>query len=393
MPNTTQRRETPHVFVDARFAAAPRGGDRCRFELAAHLIRQASARYTFLAYAHAAALLAPSPFPMIVTPWHPAQHPGADWYEHITLPLQSRRLNADIYHGTFQVLPLLRPARRTVLTVHDMAVFAYPQGYGTRFAAYMRRLLGAGIRRADRIITVSEATRQEMVKYFPDAEEKTVTILNGVGEEFSSAASLPPAAVAETRRRFNLDVPYILFVGNLEPKKNLPRLVDAFKRLRAASKISHRLVIVGKPLAEGPGSGIHAEDLRRGDIQFTGYVEDNDLPRLYRGADLVAYPSLYEGFGMPVLEGMAAGTPVLTSSVSSLPEVAGGAALLVDPLDPDDIAAGLFTALTDTAWREQAARAGLQRAASLTWAENARLTAALYTQLHAAAGRMKVRSV
>jgi len=376
------REETPRVLVDARFSAAPRGGDRCRFELAVHLSRQASARYAFLGYAHAASALAPSPFPIAVTPWHPSQHPGADWYEHVTLPLLSRRLNTDIYHGTFQVLPLIRPAPRTVLTVHDMAVFAYPQGYGTRFAAYMRRLLAASVKNADKIITVSEATRQELIKYIPASEEKTVSILNGVGEEFSTAASLPDAAVAETRRRFDLADPYILFVGNLEPKKNLPRLIDAFKRLRAASKITHNLVIVGKPLAEGPGSGIDAEDLRRGDIRFTGYVEDKDLPTLYRGADLVAYPSLYEGFGMPVLEGMAAGVPVLTSSVSSLPEVAGGAALLVDPLDTEAIASGLFVALTDDHWRLAATREGLLRASSLTWAENARQTAAIYSRLY-----------
>jgi glycosyltransferase involved in cell wall biosynthesis len=378
----SSHRGTPRILVDARFAAAPRGGDRCRYELALNLIRQGSAQYTFLAYAHAAALLAPSPFPFVTTPWHPSQHPGADCYEHVLLPLIGRRLKTDIYHGTFQVLPLLRPARATVLTVHDMAVFAHPQAYGTRFAVYMRRLLGAGIKSADRIITVSEATKQELVRYFPDAEAKTVSILNGVGKAFQDAVTLPTDLIMEARARFSLTEPYILFVGNLEPKKNLPRLIEAFKRLRAATRITQNLVIVGKPLAEGPGSGIAAEDLQHGSIRFTGYVEDKDLPLLYRGADLVAYPSLYEGFGMPVLEGMAAGVPVLTSSISSLPEVAGGAALLIDPFDCEAIAAGLHRALTDKAWRLYAADAGMRRASSLTWAENARQTAALYSHLH-----------
>lgn len=375
--------EHPHVLVDARFAADQRGGDRCRYELAANLIRQGLARYTLLAYPHAASMLSVAS-PIVTTSWHPASHPGADIYEHLTLPLTARRLKADIYHGTFQVLPLLRPAPATVLTVHDMAVFAHPQGYGRRFAAFMRRLLRMGILSADRIITVSEATKQEMIRYFPNVEAKTVPILNGVGQEFLDAATLPAGPVMDVRQRYGLAHPYILFVGNLEPKKNLPRLIEAFKRLRASSQIVHELVIVGKPLAEGPVSGIAAEDVRRGDIRFTGYVEDRDLPLLYRGADLVAYPSLYEGFGMPVLEGMAAGVPVLTSSVSSLPEVAGGAAMLVDPFDTEAVAEGLHTALTDTRWRSQAVEAGSRRASQLLWTENAGKTASVYHELYEA---------
>ena len=156
--------------------------------------------------------------------------------------------------------------------------------------------------------------------------------------------------------------------------------MEAFQRLRASASLSHTLVIAGARLPSGP-VGIPALKEQSSAVHFAGYVADADLPLLYRGADLVAYPSTYEGFGMPVLEGMAAGVPVLTSSVSSLPEVAGGAAALVDPYDIEAIAAGLRRALTDQAWRAEASVAGPARATALSWADNARQTAEVYYRL------------
>jgi len=191
---------------------------------------------------------------------------------------------------------------------------------------------------------------------------------------------LGEAEVGPACSRLGIPRPYVLFVGNLEPKKNLPRLIQAFQRLKASSGLPHTLVIVGERPPEGP-DGVPGGGEQSRAIHFAGYVEDADLPVLYRGADLVAYPSTYEGFGMPVLEGMAAGAPVLTSSVSSLPEVAGGAAMLVDPYDVEEIAAGLHRALTDRAWRAGAAVAGPARAAVLSWAENARQTSEVYHRL------------
>lgn len=373
----------PHVLVDARYASHQKGGDRCRYELASNLIRQKTVNYTFLAYPHAHATLPASDFPIIETTCKPSAHPQADVFEHITIPRIAKRIKADIYHGTFQTLPLFRPANVTILTVHDLAVFAFPGGYGRRFVQYMRKLLSASIKNADKIITVSEATRSELIRLFPYAEPKSLTILNGVGAEFGAARHVPEATIQAMRNRLGLSAPYILFVGNLEPKKNLPRLIQAYKRLRASSAITHELVIVGKPLAEGPESGITRDDLAGGHIKFTGYLDDQDLPMVYRAADLVAYPSLYEGFGMPVLEGMAAGAPVLTSSVSSLPEVAGGAAMLVDPYNVDSIAMGLSRALSDIHWRNEAIQRGLVRATEMTWSENARRTGILYQNIHA----------
>ena len=165
---------------------------------------------------------------------------------------------------------------------------------------------------------MTDATRRELLHYLPDVKAPISVIWNGVGAEFLRAARLSEEVTQETCRRLNIPMPYILFVGNLEPKKNLVRLVEAFRRMHAASNLPHTLVIVGKKLEEGPESGLTDADIR-GPIHFTGYVEDADLPNLYRGAELVAVPSLYEGFGMKMRKGMAAGVPVLTSSVSCLP--------------------------------------------------------------------------
>ena len=378
---------SPHVLVDARFSARRRGGDRCRYELAAYLSDQAAARYTFLTYADTRTMLSErcGDVETITTDSRPNRHPQGDIFEHVSLPLIGRRLCADIYHGTFNVLPLMDPAPITVLTIHDMAVFAHPEAYGRRFATYGRALIRAGVRRATQILSVSDATAQEITRYIPDAADKIVTIRNGVGEEFLRAASLGEREVGTVCARLNIPRPYVLFVGNLEPKKNLPRLIESFQRLQASAHLPHTLVIVGERLSSGP-DGVPGGEERPGAIHFAGYVEDADLPVLYRGADLVAYPSTYEGFGMPVLEGMAAGVPVLTSSISSLPEVAGGAAMLVDPYDIEEMATGLHRALTDHQWRATASVAGLARAKALSWAENARQTSDVYHRLWAAAG-------
>ena len=380
-PKTASPPNKRRILVDARFRVQMRGGDRCRYELARNLLRRADADYTFVTYPHAAALLASGAHRPIVTPWTPERHPMSDFFEQVRLPLLGRAMGADIYHGTFNVVPFLRAARATVLTVPDMAVFAYPHAYGKRFAAYMRLLLNVSISRADRIIAISDATKQEIIRLRPDAAGKIVTVLLGVGQEFVDAAGLSQGHVDAALTRLGVPRPYVLFVGNLEPKKNLPRLIQAHARMRHASHLPHTLVIVGKKLTEGPDSGIDSVDRESGALHFTGFLEEADLPTLYRGADLVAYPSLYEGFGMPVLEAMAAGVPVLTSTVSSLPEVAGGAALLVDPEDVDAMAAGLRRALTDQAWREEAVHAGRARAAALTWDANARQTSAVYDAL------------
>jgi len=371
---------TPHVLLDARFAARMRGGDRCCFELARQVLVQSPAKVSILGYAHApVALNLGTETAFVLAPFIPSQHPQADIFEHFTLARRADRLGIDVYHATFNVLPL-RPMRQiTVLTVHDMAVFDFPDGYGRKFAAMMRFLIKSGIRRANKVIAVSEATKRAILHHCPEAKTKITVILNGVDERFLRIGQEPQAAVRGQFEHLSLPTPYVLFVGNLEPKKNLPRLIQAFMKARREHGLPHKLVIVGEKMSNGPDARLPTLSREETDVvQFLGFVDDADLPALYRLADLVAYPSLYEGFGMPVLEGMAAGVPVLTSSVSSLPEVGGPSAMQVDPLDAEAMAAGIVRALTDDTWRRYAGPAGHARAAQMTWSRNARATIDLY---------------
>ncbi|PQV63704.1 Glycosyltransferase involved in cell wall bisynthesis [Abditibacterium utsteinense] len=370
-------KKMPTILVDARYKTNPRGGDRCRFELATHLQSRKNQDFTFLAYAHARSDLQRCQ----IAPFLPEQHPQADWFEHVVIPRLSKQIGAAIYHGTFNVLPLRRAAPINIVTVHDMALFAMPEAYSARFGPFMRFLLRQSIRQADAIITVSSATKDEITRVFPWAKRKLIVpILNGVGKEFLDAAHLEKAAVTTRLSSLGLPDPYILFVGNLERKKNLGRLIEAFLDGKSRFNWPHSLVIVGEKPPKLPPEIAQTGDLPPS-VHFTGYLPDADLPLVYRGADLVAYPSLYEGFGLPVLEGMAAGTPVLTSTVSSLPEIAGGAALLVDPFDVTAIAEALNRALSDIQWRRDAIEAGRERAHELSWAKNADETAKLYVQL------------
>jgi glycosyltransferase involved in cell wall biosynthesis len=385
----------PHVIVDARFTDHRRGGDRCRLELAKGLIRRGGCRYTLLVYRGGADVLRSMDRSVrtVVAPHPPGRHPHADVFEHVTLPRICRRLKADLYHGTFQVMPWRRAAPVTVVTIHDLALFSFPQAYGRKFGPYMRTLLRRAIRKSDHLVTVSDATRAEVERRFPKSAGKITTIHNGVGTEFSPDGS-PGSSAADTevRRRLGLPAEYVLFVGNLERKKNLPRLIRAFLSLRAAGAISESLVVAGSrpdklpadesaELFGGPSTQDWTARAAGLGVHFTGYVSDDDLPAVYRGARAVAYPSLYEGFGMPVLEGMAAGVPVLTSDVSSLPEVAGGAARLVSPTDVGSIAAGLRDVLQDQTWRRTAIAAGLRRARELSWDRHVERVERLYLSL------------
>ena len=374
----------PEVLVDARFRERKRGGDRCRYELASMLARQKRVRCAFLTYPGGAEELGPfrRGHGDVLCPYYPEEHPRADVFEHLMIPRIARSLGVSIYHGTFNVLPCFRAASVNVVTIHDMAVFAMPEAYSRKFGALMRLVIRLGIRHADRLIAVSNATRDEIERLFPGSAGKTVGIHNGVGEEFIRAYDLAERSVDDALAMIGVCRPYVLFVGNIERKKNLSRLAEAFLRLKRNTTVSHSLVVCGEKPTSLPGCSFPREALAEGSpVTFTGYVPDNLLPALYRGADLLAYPSLYEGFGMPVLEAMAAGVPVLTSSVSSLPEVAGGAAWLVNPYEVEDIERGLEESLSNEAWRIRAVQRGRMWALQMTWDANGRNTLALYQTL------------
>jgi glycosyltransferase involved in cell wall biosynthesis len=305
------------------------------------------------------------------------------------LPFRLARLAADVYHGPAVFLPLMKLGYRTVVTIHDLVSFLFPETVPRKYAVYMRLMTRLAVRSADRIIAVSNSTRDDLRRVLRVPDEKVVVIHEAVAPEFAS----PPGAdgIDAVAHRYGLRRPYCLFVGNVEPRKNLARLISAFGLLRARAERpgatrAPQLVLVGTRgwLYNGI---LAAVDVQGGapDIVFTGYVPPTDLPALYAGAACFVFPSLYEGFGLPVLEAMAAGAPVVASRVGAIPEVAGDAALLVDPRRPAELAEAIQTVLTDGALRARLVERGRGRARLFTWETVARQTLDVYESVRAAA--------
>ena len=300
----------------------------------------------------------------------------------VTLPLEVGRRPVDVLHLQYNLPPFL-PRCARVLTVHDISYEHFPECFRLRERLRNKIWVRASARRAEVVIAVSEYTKQDLVKTYGISPERVVVTL-----EAADPAFCPPRSRAQTDevcRRYEIDGPYVLYVGNIQPRKNLQRLIQAYGQLIAAGEITHRLVIVGQKawlysdvFEEARRSGLSQQ------IIFTGYVPQEDLRHLYAGTDAFVFPSLFEGFGLPVLEAMACGAPVITSRTSSLPEVAGDAALYVDPYRVDDIARALQRLAHDEELRAQLSASGLKQAARFSWEETARRTLQAYEQAYTA---------
>jgi len=275
-----------------------------------------------------------------------------------------RRLHPDWYLSTFFLPPII-PCRAAVL-VHDLSFRAHPEYYPSLIAFYMRFLTGLAIRRAERVIVLSEFTRQELMRFHPTVVGKTVVVYPGVEQSFRFDEEPDDESVLKT---YGSSPGYILATGNIHPRKNLARLLDAYLRLRQRRGAMPAMVWVG---LQRWGSGELLERARSAGVILTGFVAQEDLPAFYRQAVMLAYPSLYEGFGLPLLEAMACGTPVIASNTTSLPEVVGEAALSVDPTDVEAIAAAMARLLDDTPLWERLRQTGIERARQFTWKQTAR---------------------
>jgi glycosyltransferase involved in cell wall biosynthesis len=302
--------------------------------------------------------------------------------EQFQVPRDLRREKADLFHSPHYVFSPLTPCK-SVVTIHDCIHLRFPQYLPNRLGyAYARSFLWVATHRSDRIMTVSEASKRDILEYFNVPPQKIDVIYNGIDERFATPP--PEEDLVRVRERYQLDGPFILYAGNIKPHKNLGRLIEAFHILRSTGPEFEpvKLVIIGDEIAKYAAlrHAVHRHKLHK-HVRFFGFVPARTLVSLYRLASVFVFPSLYEGFGLPPLEAMASGTPVITSNVSSLPEVVGDAAVLIDPLRPDDIADALRRVLSDSDLRADMRRRGLERAKQFSWEQSVRRVREIYTEV------------
>jgi glycosyltransferase involved in cell wall biosynthesis len=291
-----------------------------------------------------------------------------------------RREGADLFHAPHYVLPPLVPCR-SVVTIHDCIHLRFPQYLSSRLAyAYALSSLWVATHRSSRVLTVSEASKRDILRYFRVPEGKIDVIYNAIDERFGEAPD--EEEVARVRERYQLNDPFILYAGNIKPHKNLERLIEAFHMLRRGNLEHVKLLIIGDEISKYATlrRAVHKYKLHK-HVRFFGFVPDRMLAVLYRLARVFVFPSLYEGFGLPPLEAMASGTPVVTSNVSSLPEVVGDAAVLIDPYRPDAIADAVTRVLTDPALHEELRQRGLQRVRDFSWERSVRRVRQIYEEV------------
>jgi glycosyltransferase involved in cell wall biosynthesis len=271
-----------------------------------------------------------------------------------------------------------------VVTIHDCIHLRFPQYLPKRGAhLYARTMMNMAAKRACKVLTVSEASKQDILHYLGVPAAKVEVIYNALDERLAT----PPTAeeITRVRERFLLNAPFILYTGNIKPHKNIDRLIEAFSLLRQRGFEHVKLIIIGDEISKYPNLRrlVHRFQLHQ-HVRFLGFVSDATLSVLYRLAAVFVFPSLYEGFGLPPLEAMALGTPVITSNVSSLPEVVGDAAVLIDPTDATAIAGAMARVLGDEALRTELTRRGLERVAAFSWTRSVARVREVYHEMAAA---------
>ncbi len=308
--------------------------------------------------------------------------------ELVTVAWRLMRLRVDLYHSTHYVLPAALPCP-VVATIHDIIHLLYPEFLPSPLAFfYAQRMIHRTLTRSDRIIAVSQNTKSDLVTHFDVDPTKIQVVYNGVEDVFRR--QLPDEEVERWLRHLEIERPYVLFVGNpAKPHKNLDNVVQAFARARRRHPFAARLVCVGD---RGGDAAFkirqRAAQLGIGDqVTMLGHVAAEALPAIYQGASLFLFPTLYEGFGLPVIEAMASGVPVVTSNTSALREIAEGHAHLVDPLDVDAIAGAITECMSDPEHRAALAKLGRRRAETFRWRRTAERTLEIYRTAIAASSR------
>ena len=302
------------------------------------------------------------------------------WYRlRLPLPVQWVTGRLDLFHSPDFVLPPVSGRIPTLLTVHDLSFVHYPEVYPPKLVNYLNRVVPWSIARASHVLADSQATKQDLVDVWQVAPEKITVLYSGVHERFRPVTDGERLTAARQKYQIGKQ-PYIFTVGTIQPRKNYQMLIRAFRPV--AAQYPHNLVISGgkgwlyeEMLAELTRQGLN------GRVHFTGFVDDADLPTLYSGAELFVFPSLYEGFGLPLLEAMACGAPVISSDASSLPEVAGDTAVLLSPRDQAAWTDAMLELLAHPGKRATLVAGGFRQARQFTWHAAARALLEIYQRV------------
>ena len=297
---------------------------------------------------------------------------------HLTIPSKLKHSNFNLIFNPSQIPTFFRFNTSHIVTVLDLIAILFPKdcwfGKSTLYKLFLPRTL----KNADKIIAISQNTKDDLIKHFNIPEEKIRVIYLAANKSYKL---LPKEEINKIKIKYNLNYSFILYVGTLEPRKNIVRLIEAFYKARNENSINHKLVFTGRKgwKYENIFNKIKELNLEK-DIIFTGYVSDEDLPALYNTADLFVYPSIYEGFGLPPLEAMACGTPVITSNVSSLPEVVGNAGIMVNPYNVNELADKITEVLTNEELKKELSQKGLERAKLFSWEKCAKETMEVFEE-------------
>jgi glycosyltransferase involved in cell wall biosynthesis len=298
----------------------------------------------------------------------------------IPLPVEVFVGRVDLYHATDFVLPPTLSKTRTIVTVHDLSFVRVPEAANPRLKAYLDVVVPRSIYQANHVIADSQATKDDLVELYKTPVEKITVLLSGVDIRYKINTS--DWWLMTMRNKYKLPkTPYLFTVGTVQPRKNYSRVIRALKILRERGYDLCLIIVGGRGWLEDEMYQTIAETHMTDYVHLVGFVDDTDLPTLYAGAQCVVFPSLYEGFGFPVLEGMASGIPVVTSNISSLPEVAGDAALLVNPLDIEEIAHAIQHILDDSELRQTLVQRGLEQVKHFTWEKSARQLQQIYSHV------------
>ena len=376
------------ICIDLSPAVHHRAGiGRYAQELTAALL-QIATKNEYIAFYNCSAQVQIEP-PLDSIPHLPLGLPDKPWRLRVLLAQLLHRSQdnlfrgVDLFHATDHLLPSLSHVR-SVFTLHDLTFRLYSQAHNVWNRWFLSLMMPRFLRTADAIVADSACTQRDAARLYRVDIARVNVIYPGVSVHFRPA---DPQVVQAIRKKYGLPERFILYVGTIEPRKNLTALLEAFRHLLATcsplpATCSLRLVIVGKKgwLYEGVFRRLRELGLEDR-VHFTGYVPDGDLPALYSAASVFVFPSLYEGFGLPVLEAMACGTPVIASNTSSLPEVVGEAGLLVNPHDIHTLVAALKRVLADEHLRAEMKAQGLERAQAFTWERTARETLRVYEEV------------